>query len=248
VTANYQVWLFVKPSQIILIAAVLAAVLWRRPVGRKFAGATVVLVLLFALAPLGSLLIEPLESRFEIPSDSSGVDGIIVLAGSELVELSELHSQPQINAAGDRLTTFLMLAARYPEARLVHSGAAESEIARALILGAGVAPNRVAFEDRARNTCDSAPATRALVMPSPGERWLLVTSAAHLPRAVACFRAVDWDVVAYPTDFRSGSTPWSYDALGNLATLDYAAHEWLGLLYYRLRGYTDDLYPAPSPL
>lgn len=247
-TANYLVWLFVRPSQLILIAAVLAAVFWRQPIGRKFAGATVVLVLLFALAPLGSVLIEPLESRFEIPGDSFGVDGIIVLAGSELVELSEVHAQPQINAAGDRLTTFLMLAARYPAARLVHSGAAESEIARALILGAGVAPGRIAFEDRARNTCESAPATRELVMPSAGERWLLVTSAVHLPRAVACFRAADWDVIPYPTDFRSGSTRWSYDALGNLTNLDYAAHEWLGLFYYRLRGYTDELYPAPSPL
>ena len=68
-----------------------------------------------------------------------------------------------------------------------------------------------------------------------------------MPRAVACFRAADWDVIPYPTDFRSGSTPWSYDALRNLATLDYAAHEWLGLFYYRLRGYTEDLFPAPEP-
>jgi uncharacterized SAM-binding protein YcdF (DUF218 family) len=248
VTANYLLWLIVKPSQLILIAAVLAAVFWRRPIGRKFAGATVGLLLLFGFAPVGSLLIEPLESRFAIPAGLSGVDGIIVLAGAEQVELSELHRQPQLTAAGDRLTTFLALAAEYPDARLVHSGAFESQVARALILGAGVAPSRVVFEDRARNTCESAPTTRELVAPSMGERWLLVTSAAHLPRAIACFRAVDWDVIPYPTDFRSGSTPWSYDALGNLATLDLAAHEWLGLLYYRLRGYTDDLYPAPGRL
>ena len=247
-TFNYVVWSFFQPSQLILLAAVLAAVLWRRPIGRKLAGVTVVLFLLFGLAPLGNLLLNPLERRFEIPASIADVDGIIVLSGSEQVRLSEIYSQPQLSEAGDRLTTFLMLAAAHPEARLVHTGAFQSHIARTLILSVGVAPSRVVFEDRARNTCESAPAARDLIAPGPGERWLLVTSAVHMPRAVACFRAIDWDVIPYPTDFRTGATPWSYDLLGNLAALDIAAHEWLGLLYYRLRGYTEDLYPAPSRL
>jgi uncharacterized SAM-binding protein YcdF (DUF218 family) len=248
VTANYVLWLLVKPSQLILLAAVLTVVFGRRRVGRKFAAATVGLFLLFGLAPVGMLAVEPLENRFEIPADTSPVDGIIVLAGAEQVDLSRFHLQPQVNAAGDRLTTFLMLANAHPQARLVHSGALESQIARRLILGAGIESSRVVFEDRARNTCESAPATRALVVPTAGERWLLVTSAAHLPRAVACFRAVEWDVTPYPTDFRAGSSPWSWDVVHNLDTLNFAAHEWLGLLYYRLRGYTDDLYPGPSRL
>jgi uncharacterized SAM-binding protein YcdF (DUF218 family) len=248
VTANYFVWSVVKPSHLILLAAILAAVLWRRPIGRKFAAATVVLLLSLGFAPLGGFLIAPLENRFGIPSGLAHVDGIIVLAGSEQVTLSEFYSQPQLGAAGDRFTTFLELAAAHPEARLVHSGASESEVARTLILGAGVVPSRVAFEDRARSTCESAPTTRALVGPSASERWLLVTSAAHVPRAVACFRAAGWNVIPYPTDFRTGASPWSFDLVSNLDTLDFAAHEWLGLLYYRLRGYTDDLYPAPKPV
>jgi uncharacterized SAM-binding protein YcdF (DUF218 family) len=249
VTANYLLWLIVKPSQLILLAAVLAAVGFRRPVGRKLAGLTVVLLLLFGLAPLGSLAIAPLERRFELPASLAGIDGIIVLAGAEHVTLSEVYSQPQINAAGDRLTTFLALAAAHPQARLVYSGSApEARVARALILGAGVAPSRVLFEDRSTNTCDSATGARALVQPAATERWLLVTTAAHVPRAVGCFRAADWHVIPYPADFRSGPTPWSYDVVSNLATLDYAVHEWLGLLYYRLRGYTSELFPAPSRL
>jgi len=247
-TANYFIWLIVSPSQLILIAALLSAVFWRRPVGRKLAGLTVALLLFFGLAPIGSLLIKPLETRFEIPGGLSGVDGIIVLSGSEQVVLSELYSQPQINAAGDRLTTFLALAVAHPEARLVYTGGSQTRAARALILGAGVEPSRIVFDEEARNTCESAPAVRKIAAPIAGERWLLVTSASHLPRAVACFRAADWDVIPYPTDFRSGSTPWSYDLVANLGKLDLAAHEWLGLVYYRLRGYTDDLFPAPSRL
>ena len=245
-TFNYFVWGLLQPSQLILIAAVLAAVFWRRPVGRKLAGATVALLLLFGLAPVGNLLLTPLESRFGPPPRIADIDGIIVLAGSEQVKLSEIYSEPQLNSAGDRLTTFLLLAVAHPDARLAHSGTPrESSVARALILGTGVAPGRIVFEDRARDTCQSALATRDLVVPMPGERWVLVTSAMHMPRSIACFRAADWDVIPYPTDYRTGSTPWSYDLLGNLTNLGLAAHEWLGLLYYRLRGYTNDLYPAP---
>ena len=148
----------------------------------------------------------PLETRFESPRALADVTGVIVLSGSENVTLSQLYSEPQVGAEGDRLTTFLMLAERYPQARLVHTGnAAESPIARSLILGTGVDPTRIRFDDRATNTCDSARATQALVEPKAGEHWLLVTSAAHMPRAMACFRAVGWEVVPYPTDFRRGT-------------------------------------------
>jgi uncharacterized SAM-binding protein YcdF (DUF218 family) len=230
------------------VAAIVAAIGWRRPIGRRFAGVTVALVLVLGLLPTGWLLLRPLETRFPIPSGITDVDGIVVLAGSEQVELSELYSQPQLGSAGDRLTTFLMLAAAHPSARLVHSGFREEPAARELILGAGVAPSRIVFDDRARNTCGSATEVRALVGPQHGDRWLLVTSASHMPRAVACFRAVGWDIVPYPADFGTDPSPWSSDLVGNLDALDTAAHEWVGLLYYRLLGRTDDLYPAPSGL
>ena len=248
-TANYLLWLFIKPSQLILLCALLTVVCWRRPLGRWIGLATASLVILFGLVPTGALLMRPLETRFESPRALADVTGVIVLSGSENVTLSQLYSEPQVGTEGDRLTTFLMLAERYPQARLVHTGnAAESPIARSLILGTGVDPTRIRFDDRATNTCDSARATQALVDPKAGEHWLLVTSAAHMPRAMACFRAVGWEVVPYPTDFRRGPNPLHWGLVDNLEDLDLAAHEWLGLLYYRLRGYTNEVFPAPSPL
>ena len=50
------------------------------------------------------------------------------------------------------------------------------------------------------------------------------------------------------TDFRRGPNPFHYGLLENIEDLDLAAHEWLGLVYYRLRGYTDELFPAPREL
>jgi uncharacterized SAM-binding protein YcdF (DUF218 family) len=248
VTANYLLWLFIKPSQLILLAALVGVVCWRRPLGRRFGLATAGLVVLFGLVPIGALLMRPLETRFDAPNVTD-VTGVIVLAGSERVTMSELHSEPHLNSMGSRLTTFLLLAVRHPHARLVHTGSApESRVARSLFLGAGIVPDRIRFEDQSRNTCDSARATRELVQPQAGERWLLVTSAFHMPRAVACFRAASWEVVPYPTDFRRGRNPFHFALVDNLADLDLAAHEWLGLVYYRLRGYTNEFFPGPSRL
>jgi uncharacterized SAM-binding protein YcdF (DUF218 family) len=249
VTANYLIWLFVKPSQWILFGALLTLVCWRRPLGRRVGLVTAALVVVLGIVPTGAWLMRPLETRFGAPTVQGDVAGLIVLAGSERATLSELRGEPQLDSMGDRLTTFLRLAARYPEARLIHTGhPREAQVARAVIVGSGIAPSRVVFDVEARNTCGSARTTQALAEPRAGEQWLLVTSAFHLPRAVACFRAAGWDIVPYPTDFRRGPSPWHFGLVDNLADLDLAAHEWLGLVYYRLRGYTHELFPAPRPL
>jgi uncharacterized SAM-binding protein YcdF (DUF218 family) len=243
VTTNYLVWDFVKPSQWLVWTAVLAIVFWWRRFGLWCVFATSVAVVLLALLPVGLWLIKPLEARFAIPVNVGSVDGIIVLAGSEQVKSSERHSQPQIGEAGDRLTTFLALARAQPDARLVYTGAYQSAVARLVLVGAGLSEERVQFDELSKNTCESAVATRALAGAQSGGRWLLVTSASHMPRTMACFRASDWEVVPYPTDFRAGR--WRFSFLDNLDLIDTAVHEWLGLLYYRARGLTHELFPAP---
>jgi uncharacterized SAM-binding protein YcdF (DUF218 family) len=180
-----------------------------------------------------------------MPSGLDAVSGVIVLAGSEIRELSELYEQPQLNSMGDRLTTFLQLAEEFPFARLVHSGRHESA-PRELILGTGIQAQRIVFENESKNTCESAKLTKELIAPSPGETWLVVTSAFHLPRTVACFRAVDWEIVPFPSDYRTGSNPFALSLTSNLNNLDLAAHEWMGLVYYRIRGITNELYPGPA--
>jgi len=242
-------WLLIKPSHWIAYAAIVGVLLWPLSIGRRARGIAALLVILFGLLPSARLLIRPLEQRFPVPADPGPVDGIVVLAGAESAALSALYGQPLVNHRADRLTTFLMLAHRFPEARLVHSGdtapASQSAAARELLLGAGINPARIVFENRSRNTCGSPAAIREMVEVQPTQRWLLVTSAYHMPRAMACFRADGWDVTPYPTDFRTGAEPLSFELTDNLANLDEAAHEWVGLAYYRLRGLTDELLPAP---
>ena len=244
-TLNYFIWLFLKPSHLVLIAAIVGVLRRKTAFGRVCQLFVCSMIVLFGLLPTADLLIRPLEMRFPIPPMNDPVDGVIVLGGSELVQLSRAHNQPQLSSRGDRLTTFLLLAERFPEARLVHSGGIESDVARDLIVGSGIDASRVRFEAESRNTCDSAERLFEVLQPRADQRWLLVTSGFHMPRSVACFRTAGWSVIPFPADLRASTTPIHVDLVSNFENLDLAVHEWLGLLYYRVLGRTDVLYPKP---
>jgi uncharacterized SAM-binding protein YcdF (DUF218 family) len=114
----------------------------------------------------------------------------------------------------------------------------------------GIARERIVLESRSRTTDENARFTRALVSPKPGERWLLVTSAFHMPRSIGAFRHAGFEVEAYPVDWRSrgwidAASPFDQLSHG-LARTDVAVHEWSGLIAYRLTGRSSALFPAPA--
>ena len=113
----------------------------------------------------------------------------------------------------------------------------------------GVAAGRIELEDKSRNTFENALFSKALVMPKPGERWLLVTSAYHMPRAVGVFRQAGFPVEAYPVDWRtrgSGDFARLFSTVSEgLSRTDTAVHEWLGLMVYRLTDRSSELFPGP---
>ena len=149
------------------------------------------------------------------------------------------------------------LARRYPAARIVYSGGngslfggtPEAPAAAALLETFGVPKARLIVEDRSRNTFENAVYSKALVVPKPGERWLLVTSGYHMPRSIGAFRKAGFDVEAYPVDYRTGGprdllVPFD-DVSGGLRRTDTAAREWIGLVAYWLSGQSSALFPGP---
>ena len=124
----------------------------------------------------------------------------------------------------------------------------EADVARRLFDALGVPEARVTYEDEARNTWENALLTRRLVEPKPGDTWLLVTSASHMPRSVGAFRQAGWQVVPWPVNYRTGhGFAALYDApfLDRLQMFESGLREWLGLVVYRALGRSDALFPAP---
>ncbi|WP_291868335.1 YdcF family protein [Bradyrhizobium sp.] len=229
--------------------------------GRRLMVAATVWLALCAWSPLGKLLLYPLEARFPPWDAANGApDGIIVLGGPIDADLSLAHGRPVVGAAGDRIVAAAVLAHRYPNARVVYSGgsanlvfndAREADYAAELFEGLGIAKARLLIERRARNTLENAELAKALAAPKPGERWLLVTSAFHMPRSVGLFRNAGFDVEAYPVDWRLGARAdlltFSTVAADGLVRSDLAVREWMGLMAYRTTGKIDDLLPGPAP-
>lgn len=255
------VWFFVQPSSLIALLLVggLALAIWRRRWGLRVMAIGAVLYVIAGFSPLGHWLIMPLEDRFARPELSEAVDGIIVLGGAVDTLVSKERGITALNEAAERLTAGAALAKRFPEARLLfsggsakifHRGETEAAGAERLFARLGIAPERLSLEDRSRNTAENAAFTRDLVEPRPGERWLLVTSAFHMPRAVGCFRAVGFEVIPWPVDYRTsgGDDIWRFFARASegLRRVDLAAKEWAGLLAYYVSGRTSAFLPGAS--
>ena len=213
----------------------------------------------FGLLPLGKALIEPLEDRFPPWDASRGApDGIVVLGGAVDPEFVAARGAPDLNEAAERVTVVAELARKYPSARILYSGGsgrllfqggAEAQFAGALIETFGVPKSRLILEDQSRNTAENAIFSLRLAMPKPGERWLLVTSAYHMPRSMGAFRRAGFAVEAYPVDYRTTGAedmliPFD-DVASGLRRTDTAAREWIGLLAYWLTGRSSELFPAP---
>ena len=253
-------WLLVRPSTLLLLASLAAvALVWAGRVrwGRRLAAVTALAVAACVLLPVDEALTLPLEQRFVRPDPAPGhVDGIVVLGGAVDPYLTAEHGTPSLNADAERMTAFLTLARAYPAARLAFTGGngrlsatglSEADVAALLFRSLGL-DRPVLYEDMSRSTHENAVLLRRMMEPRPGETWLLVTSAMHMPRAVASFRAARWPVVPWPVSYHVGRRPrfdlepsWAE----RLAGLDRAVHEWAGLAGYRLAGLTDALFPAP---
>jgi uncharacterized SAM-binding protein YcdF (DUF218 family) len=253
---------FVLPSNDILAAGIVGLALMRTRfarTGHALVSASIILFLALGLLPLGKLLIAPLEDRFPPWDAARGEpDGIVVLGGAIDPEFVPVRPASELNEAAERITVIAELARKYQSARILYSGGngsllpragGEAQIAGTLFESFGVPARRLILEDQSRTTAENAEFSRRLVMPKPGERWLLVTSAYHMPRSMGAFRKAGFAVEAYPVDYRTMGAADLWIPFDSVATglrrTDTAAHEWFGLIAYWLMGRSSELFPAP---
>ncbi len=248
-------WAIARPETLLLLALLagtLALLRGRRRLGAGLSLGALALCVLIGAAPVHNLLLRPLETRFPAGPNLHELEGIIVLGGAEAVFETQDWGAPQLNDAADRYLAAIALARAHPAAVVLFAGGGaqlspqgeEAEIARRILVAAGVAPERILLENRSRNTVENARKARALAPEALTGEWALVTSAFHMPRAVGTFCAAGWRrITAWPTDFRSA--PWRphWAFAENLQHLNTGAREWLGLVGYRATGRSAALFP-----
>ena len=200
------VWFVLQPSTLIALLIGYGSILiwtgWARW-GRRFVSAGAVLLLVVGLSPLGNALILPLEDRFpraDLDKPPSPA-GLIILGGAENRLVGSARKAPTLNEAGERLLEGAILAHRFPAAKVAFSGGdagilyksnSEAEGAAAILMQLGVARDRLILEANARDTYENAVYLKKELEAEgqfgPGARWLLITSAYHMPRSMGAFR------------------------------------------------------------
>jgi uncharacterized SAM-binding protein YcdF (DUF218 family) len=247
------------PSNLLMVVGLLGLMLivlrWRKS-GVYLLTLTILGVALAGWSPLGPALLMTLEDRFPKQEAPSTITGIVMLGGAVEIHITQARGSEAWNDQAERITAVAELANHFPAARIILSGGSghpnaisESSIARQAVADMGIPEERMELETRSRNTCENASESAKTAQFKAGEVWLLVTSASHMPRAIACFRAANFPVSPFPVDYHTrGSEDLSRmqeSIVEGLAQVDLAAHEWVGLITYRLAGLTHELFPAP---
>jgi uncharacterized SAM-binding protein YcdF (DUF218 family) len=253
-------FLLVPSNSITTIAVVgLLLLVLRRRSGTAASGVALALLVTASLSPLGNMLLTPLEQRFPGMKFPDGpIEGIIVLGGSYDTVSHSYESTIVLQEDTKPVSVIPDLARRFSNAKIIFSGGtddlsgsevSEANIVKQIFVSWGISADRILIEERSSTTEENARFTAQSTNPSPQSRWLLVTSAYHMPRAMGAFRKAGFSVIAFPVGYRTHGWQdlwWpSSTATDNLRRTDVAVHEWLGLVAYRLSGYSDDWFPGP---
>jgi uncharacterized SAM-binding protein YcdF (DUF218 family) len=253
---------FLQPSNLLAATLAIGVALasierWKRR-GLRLSAIALTGLAAAGFLPIGNMLLAPLEERFgeRQPETPTGpVAGIILLGGFEDAWVSAGRGGLAVNESAERLTEGVRLALRLPSAKVVFTGGAASlfdretveEPVRRYLIDAGVADDRIIVETKSRNTYENAKYTRELLAPTPEQRWVLVTSAYHMPRAAGVFAKAGFSIIPFPVDYRLRDAS---DVLRPFASfpdgwkrLDLATREWLGLAAYWWNGRIDDVLP-----
>jgi uncharacterized SAM-binding protein YcdF (DUF218 family) len=258
-------WVFLTPSNALVFALIAALALLRFPRtarwGRRIGIAAATILAMVTVLPVGDALLTPLERRFPpLPrcsaSEPASIAGVLLLGGSLGALTTAGRVEEDLNDASDRIRFAGALARDYPGAPLLVSGGeayprqggrSEAEATADLLIELGVPRDRILLETESRTTAENATLT---ARQAGVGRWLLVTSAFHMPRAVGTFRKAGIEVVAAPTDWwvNDSSPLLSFSVSERLRTFDLSMKEYVGLFAYWVSGSMDTLFPRPDAI
>lgn len=242
----------VYPLTIVLLLLIVALLRSKRG-GRAW----IALALVLLLAASNPYLAERFRLKLEgwypaIPAhEAPAVDAIVMLGGALYLPLPPMV-EAELSDAADRVlaASRLYRAGRAP--RVVVTGGnvfdqgegvrGESYYVAQLLEEWGVPRRAIVIEEASRNTRGNALETKKILDRENARTILLVTSAFHMPRALATFRGAGIEAVPYPVDFSVSNyrVPVLFDLLPSAAALAFntsTIREYLGIVVYGVRGW-----------
>ncbi|MGD9901822.1 MAG: YdcF family protein [Vicinamibacterales bacterium] len=248
--------LYPTSMALLLIALAAVAPARRRRLRQSLGVAAVAVLLVCGNGWVVTAMVRHLEGRHRPPNPMPRADAIVVLSGG-ILSRTPPRPSVELGDAGDRLVYAALLFKQGVAPGIVCTGNVATggvaprpvaEDMAELLTVLGIASDAIVTETQSENTRDHAVTVCPLLRERGAARVLLVTSALHMPRAMGVFRrgCPDLELIAAPTDFRAPDerpAPWYRTTVALLPTprslLDFsdAAHEYVGIAYYTLRGW-----------
>ncbi|WP_037470436.1 YdcF family protein [Shewanella waksmanii] len=229
------------PIPFTLLMLVLALIFWHRSRLAKCFVVVATTWLLLLSSQFGSYyLVNQLEQQYPV-NNSVMPEGcvIAVLGNSHNTTHSDVALQQLSATALSRLIEGLRQASISQHCQFIFSGwnggvvgPSHAEIQAQAAIALGVKKSNMTLFPLARDTIEEAQYIKQQIGSSP---FKLVTSATHMPRAMATFEAMGLSPLAAPTDFISSDDSWWHISIANLSASQRAIHEYLGLLWLRIK-------------
>jgi uncharacterized SAM-binding protein YcdF (DUF218 family) len=244
--------LFLGPLTWVVLFIVAGMVLRRRArlaIGLQVLGLAVLYV--FSIEPVAGALLRATEAGVRATYRPDVVyDAVIVLGGGLDPDATEISGRPEYNAAGDRILRGFELLREGRARNVLISGGTldtrpeaviEADVLARQLQQWGIEPGRIFTEGASRNTRENAVESQKIIEQQGWKTLLLVTSAAHMPRAYGCFAALGIRPDTFVADVRSPpgkrSPSWLPRAY-HLSASSEALRELAGRWVYRRRGWT----------
>jgi uncharacterized SAM-binding protein YcdF (DUF218 family) len=234
---------------LLLAGGTVLLILKKRTAALSLIGATTVLLLLLSLPVVSSLALRPLERKWPpFPAHPPVVHAIVVLGGGVRQGVADETGSESLTGESRARVVYGAILYRRLGVPVIMSGGtiwaerfarSEAEVAAAELILLGVPEADVIREDRSRTTRENAAEVAKILVGRGMSRIALVTSAAHMPRALLAFSRAGISCVPGPTNYLSRTVaPAGVDFLPSFDALQecfFAFREYCGMVLYTLR-------------
>jgi len=247
-------WLIINPFNILiffLLITIFFLFLKKNILTYFFLSLFFIFLFSFGIFPTGKYLIYKLEKNYHdaifLPDK---VDGLLILGGATNPFLSDEFNQINLNDSAERLIESITLIKNYTEAKIIFTGGSgliekpkmdHARIAKQFFMQIGLDTDNIIFENKSRNTYENILYSKNIAKPKKNEKWIVITSAFHMNRAIFIGEKYDWILTPYAVDFTQPKKfifKLNLNLLNNLNLMQRGSHEWIGLIAYYLMGRT----------
>jgi len=244
-------WTFFNPINLLVILLLIGIFfqLIRKKIYKRIYQINLILFFLIVFFPTGTFLLWKLENTYpkqEIINND--IDGVLILGAGIDEFMTHEYKQMILNDRIERITESAKIIKKFPNAKIIYSGGngtfskpelGSDEVANIFYKQLGVNTDRIIFENKSRNTYENFIFSKKFI-DTDEEKWLLITSAYHMKRAMSVAKKLNLNLIPYPVDFTlQKDFKWKFwyhkiNFLYNMNNFQLASHEYIGLIVYYL--------------